>query len=83
MCQVYLLRCAEDVSIILAEPANTSEASQRSGALIAMQRPEVGPSQGKLPPRANPMFKHETGHKKAQSGMAKALSAHWRTGMCM
>ncbi len=30
VCYVYLLRCAEDVSIILAEPSNTSETSQRS-----------------------------------------------------
>lgn len=65
MCHyMYLLRCAEDVSIILAEPSNTSETSQRSRELIAMQRPKVGPSHRKLPPRANTLLKHETKHKK-------------------
>ena len=47
---VYLLRCAEDVSVILAEPSNTSETSQCSGELITMQCPEVSPSQRKLLP---------------------------------
>lgn len=50
MFYVYLLRCAEDVSIVLTKPPNTSEASQRSRELVAMQSPEVGPSQRKLPP---------------------------------
>ena len=36
MCYVYLLRCAEDVSIVLAEPANASETSQCSRELITM-----------------------------------------------
>ena len=64
MCCVYLLGCAEDVSIILAESSNTSETSQRSGELITMQRPKVGPSKRKLPPRAYPLLKHETKHKR-------------------
>lgn len=66
MCHVYLLRCAEDVSIVLAELSNTSETSQRSGVLVTMQRPEVGPSQRKLPPRANTLLKHETENKRGE-----------------
>lgn len=63
---VYLLRCAEDMSIILAEPSNTSETSQRTGELVTMQCPKVGPSQRELPPRANTLLKHETKHKKGE-----------------
>lgn len=66
MCYVYLLRGAEDVSIILAEPSNTSETSQCSRELVAMQRPKVGPSQRKLPPRANTLLEHEAEHKKGE-----------------
>lgn len=66
MCYAYLLRGTEDVSVVLAEPANTGETSKRSGELITMQGPEIGPSQGKLPPRANSLLKHETKHEKGE-----------------
>lgn len=66
VCYVYLLRCAEDVSVVLAEPSNASETSQRSGELITMQSPKVGPSQRKLPPRADTLLKHETKHKRGE-----------------
>lgn len=63
ICYVYLLRRAEDVSIILAEPSNSSETSQCSRELVAVQRPEVGPSHGKLPPRADTLLKHKAKQK--------------------
>lgn len=66
MCYVYLLRCAEDVSIILTEPSNTSETCKRSRQLVAMQRPKVSPSHRKLSPRANTLLKHKTKHKKGE-----------------
>lgn len=61
---VYLIRCAEDVSVVLAEPSNPSETHERSGELVTVQRPEVGPPQRQLPPGAHTLFKHQTKHKK-------------------
>lgn len=66
VCYVYLLRCTEDVSIVLAEPSDTSQTSQCSRELITMERSKVSPSQGKLPPRANTLLKHETKHKRGK-----------------
>ena len=67
----YLLWHAKDVSIVLAEPADTSQTSQSARELVTMQRPEVRPSQRELPPRANTLLKHETKHKKAESVSVK------------
>lgn len=58
----YLLGSAEDVSVILAEPPNTGQPSKSARELVTMQRPEVRPADGKLPPGANALFKHETEH---------------------
>lgn len=58
--------------VILAEPANASETSQSAGELITMQRPEVGPSQRELSPRANALLKHQAEHNKGESVSAKA-----------
>lgn len=66
-CCLYLLGCAEDVSIVLAEAANSSETAERSRELVAMQRPEVGPSQRKLFPRADALLKHQTEHREGES----------------
>jgi len=71
---LYLLRCAKDVSVVLAEPSNTSETSQRSGELVAMQRPEVGPSQRKLSPRADTLLKHETEERRERLSRRGLLS---------
>lgn len=57
---MYLLRSAEDVSVILAEPPNPGQTSKGAGELVAMQRPKVGPSDGKLLPGAKALFEHET-----------------------
>lgn len=65
-CSVYLLRCAEDVSVVLAEPSYTSETSKCSRQLVPMQRPEVSPPQRKFLPRANSLLKHETKHKRGR-----------------
>lgn len=61
---VYLLGHAEDVSVILAKPANPGQSAQRSGQLVTVEGPEVGPSQRKFPPGTNALLKHKTEHKK-------------------
>lgn len=59
MYYTYLLRCAENVSIVLAEPSNASKTAERARELVTVQRPKVCPSQRKLPPGANTLLKHE------------------------
>ena len=47
---VYLLRSAEDVCVVLAEPADPGETTQSAGQLVPMQCPEIGPTQWELLP---------------------------------
>lgn len=63
-CRCYLLRCAEDVSVVLAEPAHAGQPSQRARQLVPVQGPEVGPPQREFPPRAEPLLEHETEHRR-------------------
>lgn len=62
MSLTYLLGSAEDVSVILAEPPNSGQPPESARELVTMQRPEVGPADGKLFPGAKALFEHETGH---------------------
>ena len=59
----HLVHGAEDVSIVLLEAADTSEASQGSRQLIPVQDAKVGHANGQFSPGARPVIKHQTGAK--------------------
>jgi len=57
----HLVRCTEDVGIVLLEPADSCQTRQSARQLVAMQNTKVGKADWQLSPRPRPMIKHQTG----------------------
>lgn len=55
----HLIRCTEDVSIILLEAPQPSQSPETTRGLSPVQGPEVCQSEGKLSPGSRPVGKHQ------------------------
>jgi len=56
----HLVRSAEDVRIILLEPAYSGQTRQRPGQFVTMKHTKISQTHWQLPPRPRPMIKHQT-----------------------
>lgn len=55
----HLIRCTEDVCVILLEAPQPRQAPQTARGLRPVQGPEVRQSQGQLPPGSGPVGEHQ------------------------
>lgn len=55
----HLIRCTEDVRVILLEAPQPRQAPQTARGLCPVQGPEVRQSQGQLPPGSGPVGEHQ------------------------
>lgn len=55
-----LLVGAEDVSVVLLEPAHPGETSQGPGQLVPVEHAKIGEAEGELTPRSNAVVKDQT-----------------------
>ena len=62
----HLIRCTEDVSVILLEAPQPGQSPQTARGLGPVQGPEVRQAQGKLSPGSGPVSEHQ-----AEMGMRK------------
>lgn len=79
---LHLFSCAEDVGVVLTEPADSGQTSQSPGELVPVQGAEVGPSQREFPPRTNPLLKHETETQEERSQAAVTTPGGREEGEC-
>lgn len=55
----YLFRGAENVSVVLLEPPDSSEARKGSWQFVSVQHSEIRKPKGQLPPRTNAIVKDQ------------------------